>query len=373
MMKRLTLVIVALLTAFGASAENEVCLKTVVLDAGHGGYDPGAVSFNGKYQEKNFVLDITKRLKKLINKKYPDVNVVLTRSDDTFIPLDERGNISNKAGADLFISIHVNASSSPKPSGFSTHVLGQSSNKNKDLYKENLELVKRENSIITLDGEHKPVKKEFDPKEPGANIFMAMMQSAILEQSIDFAQIINKNLTGGPFKVNRGVSQDPFRVLWKTTCPAVLVELGFITNANDLAKLSTESGRQELAERLLKAFGEYKRRYDEVGTHSTGAKPAVSETSQVSSSDKPSGTKPAQKPQVRYGVQIFAVSADIKAGDSRLLGYKPSVYPSGKVKRYVVGECTSLEEVKKVHKRVKAEYPDCFIVRIDGEKVSRAN
>lgn len=364
-MKRLALLFISLFVAFSAYAENEVSIRTVVLDAGHGGYDPGAISFNKKYQEKNFVLDIAKRLQKLINKEYPEIKVIMTRSDDTFIPLDERGDIANKANADLFMSIHINASSSPNPSGFSIHVLGQSSNKNRDLYQANLELVKRENTIVTLDADHKPIRREFDPKDPGATIFMAMMQSAILEQSIDFAQIINRNLVGGPVKVNRGVSQDPFRVLWKTTCPAVLVELGFITNRNDLEKLTTESGRQALAERLLKAFGEYKCKYDEVATHSEI--PAVSE--------KPASSKPAasSKSQIRYGVQIFAVSATIKAGDSRLLGYAPHVYPSGKVKRYVIGECTNLEDAKKVHKKVKNKYPDSFVVKIEGEKLYRCN
>lgn len=362
MMRRLTLLIISFLVAFNAFADNEVCIRTVVLDPGHGGYDPGAVSFNGKYYEKNFVLDIAKRLKKLIDKEYPDVKVIMTRTDDTFIPLDERGEIANKAEADLFISIHINASSSPNPSGFSTHVLGQSSNKNRDLYKANLELVKRENSIITLDADHKPIRKEFDPQDPGANIFMAMMQSAILEQSIEFAQIINKNLAGGPVKVNRGVSQDPFRVLWKTTCPAVLVELGFITNSGDLNRLTTENGRQALAERLLKAFREYKKSYDAVGEHSETA-------TEKSSEDKVS----SPEAEVRYGVQIFAVKSVVKAGDSRLLGYKPYVYPSGKVNRYVIGMCTNLEDAKKIHKKVKEKYPDSFVVKIDGEKLSRCN
>lgn len=358
-MKRVALILFSLfLTSLYASAEGNIILKTVVIDAGHGGKDPGAISKDGKTKEKTFTLDIAQRLEKLIKQKYPDVKVVMTRSDDRFISLDRRAQIANECSADLFISIHINSAYSTKSSGFSTHVLGQSSQKNRDLYKANLDLVKRENSVIMLDDNYNPKSAGFDPSDPSSYIFMTMMQSAHLEQSIDFAQIINENLKGGPVKVNRGVSQDPFYVLWKTTMPAVLVELGFISNPQDLAQLKKPSERQALAQRLLNAFTEYKKLYDSTTSFS-------SETELLHYDD------PEVGPQVYYGVQIFAVSSQVHKEDSRLMGYIPEVFPSGKINKYVVATDASLDKVKGEYKKIKKRYPDSFIVKIEGSELHR--
>lgn len=358
-MKRIALIVFSLfLTCMYASAEGNITLKTIVIDAGHGGKDPGAISKDGKTKEKTFTLDIAQRLEKLIKQKYPDVKVILTRNDDHFISLDRRAQIANECSADLFMSIHINSAYSTKSSGFSTHVLGQSSQKNRDLYKANLDLVKRENSVIMLDDNYNPKSAGFDPSDPSSYIFMTMMQSAHLEQSIDFAQIINENLKGGPVRVNRGVSQDPFYVLWKTTMPAVLVELGFISNPQDLAQLKKPSERQELAQRLLHAFDEYKKLYDSTTSFS-------SEVGLSSHED------PVIEDQVYYGVQIFAVSSEVSKGDSRLMGYTPKVFPSGKINKYVVATDLSLDKVREEHKKIKKVYPDSFIVRIEGKELRR--
>ncbi len=379
-MKRIaSLLFLVLSVSLNAFASTDLVLKTVVIDAGHGGKDPGAVSKDGKTKEKDFTLDIAQRLEKLIKAKYPDVKVVMTRTDDTFISLDRRAEIANECSADLFMSIHINSAYSTKVSGFSIHVLGQSSQKNRDLYKANLELVKRENSVIMLDDNYNAKQAGFDPSDPSSYIFMTMMQSAHLQQSIDYAQIINQKLVGGPIKANRGVSQDPFYVLWKTTMPAVLVELGFISNQQDLGELKKPAQRQELAKRLLAAFGEYKRQYD--GSTSTPVKPSAEPASQNkanssqnrSSSSQSSVSSSVDKSvsQVRYGVQIFAVSADIKKGDSRLLGYDPLVIEKGKLKKYVVGVSSSIEKTQAEYKKIKAKYPDSFIVKIEGETLTR--
>ena len=337
--------------SFGSFASDELSLKCVVLDPGHGGKDPGAISKDGKTREKTFTLDIAKRLKELINSAYPDVKVILTRTDDTFISLDERAVIANKAGADLFISIHINSAYSTNPSGFSTHVLGQSSQKNRDLYKANLVLVKSENSVVMLDDNYNAKESGFDPNDPSSYIFMTMMQSAYLEQSISFAQIINSKLLGGPIKVNRGVSQDPFYVLWKTAMPAVLVELGFISNPNDLLQLKKSSERQKLAERLLNAFSEYKSRYD--------------------SSTEIHNDTIDKKVGVLYGVQVFTLSSELKESDPRLLGYTPKVFRSGKYYKHVICLSESLDDVKINFTKIKKKYPDCYIVKIEGDSLTR--
>ena len=351
-MKRIAVLLFSLFLLLPrAFASNDLSLKTVVLDPGHGGKDPGAVSKDGKTFEKTFTLDIALRLEKLIKQAHPEVKVILTRRDDRFISLDERAQIANRNDADLFISIHINSAYSPKSSGFSTHVLGQSSQKNRDLYKANLELVKRENSVVLLDESYNAQQSSFDPDDPSSYIFMTMMQSAHLEQSIEFAQQINSRLKGGPISVNRGVSQDPFYVLWKTTMPAVLVELGFISNPEDLAKLKKGAEREELAKRLLNAFEEYKKAYD--GSVSIDAK--------LDSKAQVSDNKPF------YGIQIFSLKSLLPDNDSRLLGYKPYVKKSGKYYKYVISLSDSPEDVKKNLPEIKKKYPDAFLVKIEAE------
>ena len=407
-MKRVAAVLILAFSVFtNAFASSDLTLRTVVIDAGHGGKDPGAVSKDGKTREKDFTLDIAQRLEKLIQKNCPDVKTVLTRDDDTFISLDRRAEIANQCEADLFISIHINAAWSTASSGFSIHVLGQSSQKNRDLYKANLELVKRENSVIMLDEGYNAKEAGFDPSDPSSYIFMTMMQSAHLQQSIDFAQIINQNLRGGPIKVNRGVSQDPFYVLWKTTMPAVLVELGFISNQTDLAELKKPAQRQELAKRLLQSFIEYKKQYDaststpqptantvpqttanvasQPSRTDAAAKPAaqpkqqtVETTAQQVSQQTSKTTAKPEKQQtadmadsVKYGVQIFAVSSTVSRNDGRLLGYEPLVITSGKLKKYVIGVSDSEEKARAEYKKIKARYPDSFMVKISGETLAR--
>ncbi|MBO4446535.1 MAG: N-acetylmuramoyl-L-alanine amidase, partial [Bacteroidales bacterium] len=232
--------------------------KTVVLDAGHGGKDFGASSADKRTHEKNINLDVALRLKKLINEAAPDVKVVMTRSTDVFVPLADRAEIANKANANLFISIHVNSYFRTAPHGSSVHVLGQSSRQDRDLFAFNQEICRRENSVIYLENDYTTRYEGFDPSDEESLIFMTLMQSAYLEQSIRFAEIVDKNMKAtGPFSFSRGLSQDPFFVLWKTAMPAVLVELGFLSNAADLAVLRDGSNLEKIAKSLLSAFLEY--------------------------------------------------------------------------------------------------------------------
>lgn len=261
-MKRTICILSALLICTFLGANDDLSLKTVVIDAGHGGKDPGAVSADNKSYEKTFVLDIAKRLKDKINAEFPEVKVILTRSKDEYVELKDRAAIANKANADLFISIHVNAAPTHNPNGFSVHLLGQSSHKDRDLFAYNMDVYKRENSVIMLEDDYTTSYQDFDPDDTESFIFMLLMQSAYLEQSFKFAEMVDHNLKGGPIPADRGVWQDPLLVLWKTSMPAVLVELGFISNANDLSVLKKEDSRDQLAERLCKAFKEYKISYD---------------------------------------------------------------------------------------------------------------
>lgn len=365
MKKRLLTLLACLMAAIQAPAGNgSLGLKTVVIDAGHGGKDPGAVSPDGKYYEKTFTLDIAKRLKEKINAAYPDVKVILTRSDDRAVTLNQRAEAANKANADLFISIHINSSLDKAARGYSVHVLGKSKKENTDIFKMNLDLVRRENSVITLDDDFNPETAGFDPNNPESYIFMTMMQSAHLGNSIKLAQNMMDCLDKGPFTLNRGVCQDPFYVLWRTTMPAVLAELGFISNSKDLEILKSEDGRERIAQALLSAFRQYKKDYD--------ASMSISAVQEVKPAERAPSKQSEPKPQsvekkTVYGVQIFTVGKEVPEGDSRLLGYKPLIIKSGSKFRHIIGVSSDRSEALKVKEAVDGKYPDAYIVKLELE------
>lgn len=382
MRRILTSLLLLLAFSLAGLCEDRLSLSTVVIDPGHGGKDPGAVSKDGNSYEKTFVLDIAKTLAEKIREGYPDVKVIMTRSTDHFVTLNDRAEIANKAGANLFISVHINSSAGTVANGYSVHVLGQSHKKGTDLYKMNLAMVQRENSVIMLDDDYNPATALFNPEDPESYIFMTMMQSAYLEQSIQFAQIIGDKLSGGPIKNSRGVSQDPFYVLWKTSMPSVLVELGFISNDQDLAVLKQEKSRDNIAECLYEAFKAYKTDYDksmEISKPVAAPKPTVTPGSdreseipdQVGNDNK----KVRSDNTVRYGVQIATLSKELPQGDSRLLGYKPLIIKTsnGKLYRHVIAICDTKEEAREKMTEIARKYPDCFLVKIESGSVSRAN
>lgn len=334
-----------------ASGTDGLRLSTVVIDPGHGGKDPGAVSSDGKNYEKTFVLDISKRLSAKITEAYPDVNVILTRSKDEFVELADRAGKANRADANLFISIHINSTKSSQPNGFSVHILGQSSNKDRDLFAYNLDVCKQENSVVSLEDDAAQYEG-FDDDDPESQIFAMLMQSAYQEQSLKFAEHAASRLKNGPIKANRGIWQNPFIVLWKTSMPAVLVELGFISNASDLGVLRQQSGRDELAQCLFEAFREYKTSYDGIDTS-------------VEILQKYPGH---QQPDVQYGVQIFALSRVLPDNSPEFMGYMPMVVKSGNVNKYIIGISESQDSAKKNLSAIKKKYPQAFLVKISSGK-----
>ena len=257
------LYIICLSCACTALHAQDYSLRTVVLDPGHGGKDAGAVSKDRKTYEKNLVLKISKLIGAKINAKYGnEVKVLYTRDKDVFVPLASRADFANHNHADLFISVHINSATSTKPSGHSVHILGPSSNPNNDLVAGNLDVCKRENSVIMLEDDYNTTYQGFDPNDDASYIFMTLMQSAHYEQSVFFASLAEEQLDKGPIKVKRGVEQDPFYVLWKTAMPSVLLELGFISNESDLAILRSEEQCNRIAERIFQAFCTYKKHFD---------------------------------------------------------------------------------------------------------------
>ena len=204
MKRTIYLLLAAVLTCIQAGAQ-DFSLSTVVIEAGHGGTDPGAVSRDGKNYEKTFTLDIAQKLSDKIKAECPGVKVILTRDKDKSVALNDRAAIANKAGADLFISIHINSASSTTPNGYSVHVLGKSSNKNRDLFAYNMDVCKRENSVILLEDDYTTTYQGFDPSDPESFIFLQLMQNSNLEQSLAFAELVADNLKGGPISTGRGM------------------------------------------------------------------------------------------------------------------------------------------------------------------------
>ena len=338
----------------------ELGFRTIVIDAGHGGKDAGAVSKDRKSYEKSFTLSIASMLSQKIRKEFPEMNVVMTRSTDKFVELRDRAEIANKAGANLFVSIHINSSVSTSPNGYSVHILGQSSNKNRDLFAYNMDVVKRENSVILLEDDYSTKYQGFDPSNEESYIFMQLMQNAYLEQSLLAASVISEKLKDGPIKADRGIWQNPFYVLWKTAMPAVLVELGFISNNSDLAILRQESERERIAQCLFHAVKEYKALYDA----------SIKIEKRDSAAQAPS-IAPKTDDTVRYGTQIFASSRIIDSKDPMFMGYEPVVVGIGSLNKYIIGISTSEEEARKNNEIIKKKYPGSFMVRLGSQGVTR--
>lgn len=346
-------------------AAKDLELKTVVIDAGHGGKDPGGVSKDRKTYEKNLVLDIAKRLGTGIKEKYPDVKVIYTRSTDVYITLNERAAIANRNNADLFISIHTNASSSSSVHGTSVHILGESSNPDRDLYASNLDVCRRENSVILLEDDYSTDYQGFDPNSPESFIFFNLMQNAHYEHSVLFAAEVDKQLRKTDFAVSNytGIHQDPFWLLWKTSMPAVLLELGFISNPADLKVLTSVAGREDIASKLLTAFSNFKKYYD--------SSVDVDKTNISVSSPAPSSSA---DPKIYYGIQIMGLGRVLPEGDPALKGYEVSIVksPGSNINRYVTGSWPSVSEAEKRLKSVQAKFPGAYIVKVDGTSVVRA-
>ena len=225
---------------------------TLVIDAGHGGKDPGAMGNGAK--EKNINLAVALALGKLVEQNCKDVKVVYTRKTDVFVELDERANIANKAKADLFISIHTNATAGKVgPQGAETYTLGM------HRAADNLAVAKRENSVITLENDYEEKYEGFDPKSSESYIIFELMQDKNMESSVKFADLVQKQFRNTAKRIDKGVHQAGFLVLRATSMPSVLIELGYINNASEAAYLTTTAGVNAMAKSIYNAFAAYKK------------------------------------------------------------------------------------------------------------------
>lgn len=392
-MSKLSYIIIPVILFFSVNARtaaqnnpSELFLNNVVIDAGHGGKDPGTVSSDRKTREKDLTLDISKRLADKIIKAYPSVKVTLTRETDKFVELGSRAQIASNRGADLFISIHINASPSSKSvNGFSVYILGQSSNKNKDTYAFNQEVLKRENAVIYLEDD--ATKYQDYDSSPESKIFLQLMSNAYREQSLLFAQFLNDNMNG-PFKRNIGIYQGNFAVLRLASMPAVLIELGFITNSGDLAVLRSDESLDKIVDNMFKAFSEYKTCYDssvnlgtelpkarEIDQDAPGKDDAVrdvpadkedKETSEESSKDVNEAGS-----DIYYGTQVLASSKNMSEKDPYFQSYDVLKIKVGNLYKYVIGYSTDKQTAIENYKKIKQKNKDSFLVSVSGNEIKR--
>ena len=236
--------------SFHSNTDNKFGIRKVVIDAGHGGKDPGCVS--GAYNEKSIALSIALKLGHYIEKNNKDVKVIYTRTTDEFIELQRRAEIANENKADLFISIHCNSNPSSSPYGVESWVMGTHKSK------ANLEVAQKENASILLEDDYSKKYNGFDPNSPEAYIIFSLYQNAFLEKSVNFASKVEKQLKDKAQRIDRGVKQAGFLVLFKTTMPSILIETGFLSNPNELAFISSSKGQDHIASAIYRAFKEYK-------------------------------------------------------------------------------------------------------------------
>ncbi|MEJ5264108.1 MAG: N-acetylmuramoyl-L-alanine amidase [Bacteroidales bacterium] len=338
-------------------------VSIVVIDAGHGGEDPGAL---GKtYKEKDITLAVALKVGKCIEENYPSVKVIYTRQTDVFVPLHERAEIANKNHADLFISIHANATKNPDVFGMETYAMGLHTNE------KNLEVAKKENAAIIFEKDYTLHYEGYDPNSPESFIIFSLMQNTYLAQSLDFAGHVQSNAREIASRNDRGVKQAGFLVLWKTTMPSVLIEIGYITNPSEEKYLASEEGQTQIAAAICKAFGEYKLKIE------SNSRLAVNSSTQNGNESKNEPIKQSiSNDSVVFRVQVFSLPRPLPPDAEQLKKCKSKlgidrvdeIYFNSYYK-YVVGYSSDYNEIQKLAKEIKKHYPEAFVIALKGDTI----
>ena len=357
-----------------AQQNKDLGLKTVVIDPGHGGKDPGAPGKTSATSEKHIVLKISKLFGQKIQAAYPDVKVVYTRNSDVFLELKERVNVAKRNNADLFISMHCNSNKSSQPYGASVHILGpksKNSKNQKDYFAASMSVAQRENSVMLLEDDYQTTYQDFDPDSPESIISHSLMWNANYSNSLLFAAEVDNVMNKSPFRVSNytGIHQDIFYLLWATNMPAALLELGFISNPSDYAYLSTADGQEKIAQRLFEAFKAYKTQYDASMTVDETPTP----TPTVTPDPTPAPVQDVNIEEKWYGIQIMGLGRKLEAGDPALKGLKvESVKASdSNVYKYITARSQTREAASLKLADVRKKFPEAFIVEVEGDTVRR--
>ena len=401
MLKKITLLLVTFLfvVADALAANGRF---TLVIDAGHGGHDTGAMG--AKSKEKDINLTVALAFGRYVERNMPDVKIIYTRTTDVFIPLMERANIANKANADLFISVHTNALPAGKIArGFETYSLGM------HRAKDNLDVAMRENSVISMEKGYEQTYQGFDPKSSESYIIFEFIQGKNMERSVELARSIQNSVCRNANRPDKGVHQAGFLVLRETSMPSCLIELGFITTPDEEDLLNTPSRVDDIAKAIYDGFAQYKNKYDrrvavpyrpangaaknDIPTIVPDQEPAkkVVETPRRNVDTQKKSTEVSRKsadtikkvvePTKKtvntskssapvFKVQILVSNRALRPGDSHFKGETDfDSYQEGGMVKYTMGASTNYNEIYRLRKSLQDKFPECFIIAFkNGQK-----
>lgn len=369
---------------------------TVVIDAGHGGKDAGAVG--RKYYEKNLNLDVSLMVGRRISELYPEIKVVYTRTTDVFLPLQKRADIVNQNNADLFICIHTNSSENRSAKGAETFILGT------EKMEANLDVAMRENAVIKLESDYQTAYQGFDPNSIDSYIMFELMQNQYMENSLRFASLVQQQFSGTLHRADRGVRQAAFWVLLKSACPSVLIELGFISNIEEEQYMGSNEGKIELTEAIVTAFRQFYRKatpadkdvasvekepastsLDSLSTPTDDVAPAEADTLSPTRKKIVDTVEKAEKAvkeskvakavwaakeeknetKEQYAVQVFAVKEKLKRFAPELKGHHNYGYQEiGGLYKYYIGPFSTAHEAAEQKTKLAKEFPGCFVIKL---------
>ena len=367
---------------------------TLVIDAGHGGHDAGALGAFSK--EKDINLNVALAFGRYVEQNLPDVNVIYTRRRDVFIPLHQRADIANKAKADLFISVHTNSVvPGHYAKGFQVYTLGM------HRAKDNLDVAMRENSVISMEAGYQQTYQGFVPKSSESYIMFEFMQNANMEKSVELARLIQNSVCTSAGRIDKGVHQAGFLVLRESYMPSCLIELGFITAADEEEYLNSPEGIDAMARGIYEAFVKYKNMYDThivvpfraadnkkisvgraIPTPPPGSLHPVAPGSGTRQMRKaaPAGTqKPAQKKDSQprkkgaaaevqkdaplFKVQVFATNRQMRPGCEQFRGHTDiECIQEGGLYKYTIGNSTNYNEMARLREKLKKDFPQAFVI-----------
>ncbi len=337
----------------------------VVIDAGHGGHDPGAVGRISK--EKNINLKVALAVGKLIEQNCKDVKVIYTRKRDVFVPLNRRSDIANEAKADLFISIHTNSLANNRTArGASTWTLGLAKSE------ANLKVAQRENAVILYEDDYQTRYAGFNPNSAESYIIFELMQDKYMEQSVHLASLVQEQFRHTCRRVDRGVHQAGFLVLKASAMPSVLIELGFISTPAEERYLNTAEGVSNLSNGIYRAFLAYKQEQEHRPVHSKKLRLAEQKPSpapEVAEKPAPDSASASGKPV--FKIQIFASSELLKSNDRRLKGLKGvEHFRENGLYKYTYGASADYNRMLRMRRSVAGKFKEAFIIAFkDGKKM----
>lgn len=348
---------------------------TLVIDAGHGGKDPGAIGRRGT-KEKHINLSVAKSFGRAVANRYPEIKIIYTRSKDVFIPLNQRAKIANQAKADLFISIHTNASKNRSARGCETFTLGAGSSA------EALAAAKYENEVILKEENFEATYNGFNPSSTESYIIFELLRGHDMEKSVSCAEHIQNRMVTRSKLHNRGVSSAGFLVLHQTAMPSILIELGFISNSTEEKMLASSSGQEKLVKGILEGFCNYYEEYKKTKLdNKKDSNPAIDEAAEPvinnEGTEAPVTTEEQTPPENNrtekeslpvFKVQILTSEKRLKAGDSRFKGETVDFYREKGMYKYTCGASTNRSEIEALRRRLAKKFKGAFVIAFINDK-----